>query len=56
MKIFRKGLACLRAGSTCEQCRQPMRSHDWVDMDRDGFVIECCNMPFSRDEKKATER
>lgn len=28
-------------GRPCENCKAPMKNHEWVDMDRDGFVINC---------------
>ena len=39
-------------GRPCEICGQHMHEHDWADMDRNGFVVDCnlrANDPAKRD-------
>lgn len=30
------------SGRPCEACSNPMKDHDWVVMDINGFVLVCC--------------
>ncbi len=43
------GMNYTQYSSPCEACGKEMQDHEWVDMDPNGYVEHCSNIPVAEE-------